>query len=190
MIRRPPRSTLFPYTTLFRSPAHGWQRRRHVLSRRSAAAARLRLHGQAECGVFVEERGYIARARAFDREQRELRRNAAVGREAAGPGAGRQYPMARHNDGERIPSERLADLARETAFAEPRGKLAVGERGACRNCPRRFIDAAIEFREAVHVERNRGKVAPRAVEQCGDRRDRTPYVRRRRRVPRLRISAR
>src|SRR3712207_8647728 len=24
MIRRPPRSTLFPYTTLFRSFAHGW----------------------------------------------------------------------------------------------------------------------------------------------------------------------
>src|SRR3712207_7985113 len=24
MIRRPPRSTLFPYTTLFRSPASGW----------------------------------------------------------------------------------------------------------------------------------------------------------------------
>src|SRR5256885_10323985 len=24
MIRRPPRSTLFPYTTLFRSPADGW----------------------------------------------------------------------------------------------------------------------------------------------------------------------
>src|SRR2546422_2555596 len=24
MIRRPPRSTLFPYTTLFRSHAHGW----------------------------------------------------------------------------------------------------------------------------------------------------------------------
>src|SRR2546425_8327818 len=27
MIRRPPRSTLFPYTTLFRSPAHGMERR-------------------------------------------------------------------------------------------------------------------------------------------------------------------
>src|SRR3712207_7105954 len=26
MIRRPPRSTLFPYTTLFRSPAHGAHR--------------------------------------------------------------------------------------------------------------------------------------------------------------------
>src|SRR2546425_7136864 len=27
MIRRPPRSTLFPYTTLFRSGRAGWQRR-------------------------------------------------------------------------------------------------------------------------------------------------------------------
>src|SRR3712207_8975140 len=25
MIQRPPRSTLFPYTTLFRSPARGWR---------------------------------------------------------------------------------------------------------------------------------------------------------------------
>src|SRR2546426_4687885 len=25
MIRRPPRSTLFPYTTLFRSPSEGWE---------------------------------------------------------------------------------------------------------------------------------------------------------------------
>src|SRR3712207_7715062 len=29
MIRRPPRSTLFPYTTLFRSLAHGQQHARH-----------------------------------------------------------------------------------------------------------------------------------------------------------------
>src|SRR3712207_7036020 len=28
MIRRPPRSTLFPYTTLFRSLGQGWNRRR------------------------------------------------------------------------------------------------------------------------------------------------------------------
>src|SRR5260370_7068084 len=27
MIRRPPRSTLFPYTTLFRSPSRSWTRR-------------------------------------------------------------------------------------------------------------------------------------------------------------------
>src|SRR5256885_10602400 len=31
MIRRPPRSTLFPYTTLFRSPAHGDVERHRVL---------------------------------------------------------------------------------------------------------------------------------------------------------------
>src|SRR3712207_7993612 len=30
MIRRPPRSTLFPYTTLFRSPVAGEDRRVHV----------------------------------------------------------------------------------------------------------------------------------------------------------------
>src|SRR3989442_3385278 len=30
MIRRPPRSTLFPYTTLFRSQIEGYQRRQRV----------------------------------------------------------------------------------------------------------------------------------------------------------------
>src|SRR3712207_7441771 len=48
MIRRPPRSTLFPYTTLFRShlhhPAHGHAEQGHVrlaaLRRRARAVAR------------------------------------------------------------------------------------------------------------------------------------------------------
>src|SRR3989442_11541058 len=31
MIRRPPRSTLFPYTTLFRSQAHPGRRRPHLI---------------------------------------------------------------------------------------------------------------------------------------------------------------
>src|SRR2546422_8551476 len=34
MIRRPPRSTLFPYTTLFRSPCYGWCRRHTRTTRR------------------------------------------------------------------------------------------------------------------------------------------------------------
>src|SRR2546430_17389623 len=34
MIRRPPRSTLFPYTTLFRSRRHGPRRDRHRAGRR------------------------------------------------------------------------------------------------------------------------------------------------------------
>src|SRR3989442_8045429 len=41
MIRRPPRSTLFPYTTLFRSPAPGGQRRvqpAHAAARRGGPA--------------------------------------------------------------------------------------------------------------------------------------------------------
>src|SRR3712207_9005644 len=41
MIRRPPRSTLFPYTTLFRSPLHwqGFRRLRHVGHARHLALA-------------------------------------------------------------------------------------------------------------------------------------------------------
>src|SRR2546430_13504618 len=49
MIRRPPRSTLFPYTTLFRSPLHRGVRRRRRARHAARAAARrlLRLVGSA-----------------------------------------------------------------------------------------------------------------------------------------------
>src|SRR5258706_7560964 len=40
MIRRPPRSTLFPYTTLFRSPAPAPDRRSPAWSRAAATRAR------------------------------------------------------------------------------------------------------------------------------------------------------
>src|SRR2546429_2969969 len=41
MIRRPPRSTLFPYTTLFRSPhPHHGRGRQHLVSAAGAAPAR------------------------------------------------------------------------------------------------------------------------------------------------------
>src|SRR3712207_8516974 len=39
MIRRPPRSTLFPYTTLFRSPKPGWSRRNFLKAAALGAAA-------------------------------------------------------------------------------------------------------------------------------------------------------
>src|SRR5690606_41990355 len=42
MIRRPPRSTLFPYTTLFRSSCRPWARTRTWWGRRGRAAGRLR----------------------------------------------------------------------------------------------------------------------------------------------------
>src|SRR2546429_6556493 len=38
MIRRPPRSTLFPYTTLFRSPARANRDQRHSLGRPAGAS--------------------------------------------------------------------------------------------------------------------------------------------------------
>src|SRR2546425_7689380 len=50
MIRRPPRSTLFPYTTLFRSPHHVGT------EQRAAFAARQRL----QVGPLVGERGPLA----------------------------------------------------------------------------------------------------------------------------------
>src|SRR5258708_21903994 len=40
MIRRPPRSTLFPYTTLFRSPVPGWVRRVRPRSGRTSPPGR------------------------------------------------------------------------------------------------------------------------------------------------------
>src|SRR5258707_11176663 len=40
MIRRPPRSTLFPYTTLFRSPAQARTTMQHALEIREQAGAR------------------------------------------------------------------------------------------------------------------------------------------------------
>src|SRR3712207_7115658 len=45
MIRRPPRSTLFPYTTLFRSGADGAGRRRQAEAQGEGGEARPRGHG-------------------------------------------------------------------------------------------------------------------------------------------------
>src|SRR3712207_7840569 len=47
MIRRPPRSTLFPYTTLFRSPAHGGSAREEPPG---GAGGRARRHQHAHSG--------------------------------------------------------------------------------------------------------------------------------------------
>src|SRR3989454_9595525 len=46
MIRRPPRSTLFPYTTLFRSLLLRLERRLEVEQRQAAAASRRALHAE------------------------------------------------------------------------------------------------------------------------------------------------
>src|SRR3989441_12993370 len=101
MIRRPPRSTLFPYTTLFRSLAHPDPRTGHRLRRRTGQAGEdevLALQ-QAEAGVVhVEEtrrllgdrgeqrfRRHLAPDLLVDLEQRsEVRAPVALLREPAG----------------------------------------------------------------------------------------------------------
>src|SRR2546425_9669230 len=57
MIRRPPRSTLFPYTTLFRSPQadHDWLSVRHVEGR--VDLGRQDRHGQGRIALDNQPRG-------------------------------------------------------------------------------------------------------------------------------------
>src|SRR5262245_18401956 len=107
---------------------------------RSEAALRPRLERETERAVAVEKRGRIARARAFNREQAQLGRPAAVGGEAAGLAAGREHAMARHDDRKRVAPERLPDVVREGAFAEPSRDLPVRERGARRYVARDRVD--------------------------------------------------
>src|SRR2546430_17629904 len=54
MIRRPPRSTLFPYTTLFRSLATAHFGRWGVLSLRSPHRVRIRREEHRECCSFAD----------------------------------------------------------------------------------------------------------------------------------------
>src|SRR5260221_10345047 len=65
MIRRPPRSTLFPYTTLFRSPAPlgvaGPERRRHQLleqlvARSEEHTSELQSHSDLVCRLLLEKK--------------------------------------------------------------------------------------------------------------------------------------
>src|SRR3712207_7422255 len=66
MIRRPPRSTLFPYTTLFRSPRPGGRGRRADRCREGL----LRRHGPQGLRVRRDAPGRGSRLRRHRREER------------------------------------------------------------------------------------------------------------------------
>src|SRR5690242_21265620 len=75
MIRRPPRSTLFPYTTLFRSREPGPHvRRRAHLERRAHRAQEALADGQAEAGVG-EAHPRRARPEAVEEHRHDVRRD-------------------------------------------------------------------------------------------------------------------
>src|SRR3712207_7639818 len=81
MIRRPPRSTLFPYTTLFRSyswgfawrtPAPFWQQRRLVDPEADHLSHRLAPRQRVEGGVDPIQRYGLAEQQVQDRKSTRL----------------------------------------------------------------------------------------------------------------------
>src|SRR3712207_7494438 len=71
MIRRPPRSTLFPYTTLFRSEARGEVRTRRVTRRRQGEHHRAPL-GHGRRAVERRRRGDVPHRDGRDRKSTRL----------------------------------------------------------------------------------------------------------------------
>src|SRR6516225_8041972 len=79
MIRRPPRSTLFPYTTLFRSPIHSIRiRSKHASEsivrtpRRSEEhTSELQSHVNLVCRLLLEKKKDDRSSRQFDRNERQ-----------------------------------------------------------------------------------------------------------------------
>src|SRR5581483_8689217 len=89
-------------------------------------------------------RACARRMRAFNRQQAQLRGDAAVGGEAAQLAVGGEHAMTGDDDGERIAAEGLSNRARGAGNAELCGDVAVRDRRAGWNRARDFVDAAVE----------------------------------------------
>src|SRR5438034_10033677 len=74
MIRRPPRSTLFPYTTLFRSPARDARRARraHLLSTRRLAAPAAVVRSEEHTSELQSHSDLVCRLLLEKKKKREL----------------------------------------------------------------------------------------------------------------------
>ena len=146
---------------------------------RGVGRAQVRERGagiEAERTVAVEQPELAVSLRTFDREQPELRRDAAVGGEAADLSPGREHAMARHDDRERVSPQGLAHGARRAGRAEPCRDVAVRERGTRRYRARDLVDAAVEGRHAAHVECDGGEIAGLAAQERADGVERAPHV--------------
>src|SRR5215211_8465723 len=78
MIRRPPRSTLFPYTTLFRScarplagagPPSAARRRRSTTARSEEHTSELQSHSDLVCRLLLEKKNHINARRELARQR-------------------------------------------------------------------------------------------------------------------------
>ena len=146
----------------------------------------LGIEGEAVVAPILRGSRQTTRIGAFEREQAQLRRDAAVRREAAELAAGREHAVAGHDDRERVAPEGLTHGARGAGRADPSGDLAVGERRARRDRARRLVDAAVERRYLLHVERDRRQIARLAAQQCDDGGLRALHVARRQAFARAR----
>jgi hypothetical protein len=85
-----------------------------------------RLRVEPEGAVAIEQRQRNMGLHALDGQQAHFRGDAAIGGEAAHLAAGRQNAMTGHDDGKRIPAQRLSDSTRSTLGADPGRHFAVG----------------------------------------------------------------
>src|SRR5437667_1881912 len=77
MIRRPPRSTLFPYTTLFRS-RRGWKNLERQLHRFERHAVCRHFRGHLNAAHFLAEAGHpLAQRRMEMRDRKSTRLNSS-----------------------------------------------------------------------------------------------------------------
>src|SRR5256885_9337068 len=74
MIRRPPRSTLFPYTTLFRSDAGIVQ---HATQHRRSTWSRARIPGTGHGGSHGHECAYVHSLVSFSADRKSTRLNSS-----------------------------------------------------------------------------------------------------------------
>src|SRR5437016_102876 len=153
MIRRPPRSTLFPYTTLFRSQVESGANLRRALSLRGARRLRLGLH---ECPWLTIAGEYPGSTRAQS-VQRKIQDYSSVVRPAFAHG-----PRDHRADG----SGARAVCASVVVLAEGREHSRKSE--AVRADPERLPD------EPAHAERQQRaiSVAQENYRRAGDDDDR------------------
>src|SRR5712691_2258733 len=100
--------------------------------------------------VAFEEPELAVHLRALDRQEAELRRDAAPRGEAADLAAGRDHAMARHDDRKRVLSERLPHVAGGAGHAEPSRDADVRRRRARSNRARDLVDAALKRWNTIH----------------------------------------
>src|SRR5882724_873416 len=130
----------------------------------------------------VEQVRGVIDHRAFDGQHLQLGDDAAIGGKSTRLAASGEYAVAWHHDRTGIAAERLPDIPRQLDAAEPLGDIAIGRGLARRNAAGDVIDAAMELRNAVEIERHVVEIVRLALKQRDHALDGVLYFGRRRRL--------